>query len=393
MMTIVSGGAIEANGTMWFSGWTDGISYFLPPGTEIDAKTIFPVLRESADSSRTITVIFDPASGRFDAYRGKIAYRICGIVTDTKRFGPADGTCGPTNGAPSFGLAISPSLSLGIADSATYRSDSIVELTEALGDTQLKPALRVLALRARGEAHRSEALRKRGKVDEHYMAALRDVTAWTALTPEDREAWLEAAGLLTDLGAYDDAIRAYRAIGRHWSDEGYRVAVRIGAIFRIRGRYGDALAELDRFVATSGPQEGMRFHYHRGWTLTLLGRYEEAIREFSAGLSAQPDYPWALFRRACAYGAVGDITKAAADQRIGRREFAKALALETEPRDDDRADLAHADAIGAQLDALVAKGSTSPVKFACEGYIDDNLKRLRSPLLKAANVAAAIGKW
>ena len=29
IMTGVFGGAIEANGTLWFAGWTDGMSFFL----------------------------------------------------------------------------------------------------------------------------------------------------------------------------------------------------------------------------------------------------------------------------------------------------------------------------------------------------------------------------
>jgi len=393
LITGVSGGAIEKNGTLWFSGWTDGMSFFLPPESEIDAQSLFPVLTDSAETSRALTVYFDPASGRFDAFHGRIAYRLCAVVTATKRFGSADGNCGSTKGTASFGLEISPSLSLGVADSATYRAASIAELTTALNADQLNPTLRVIALRARADAHSSEADKKHGSVDGHYVAALRDVAAWAKLTPEDREAWLEAASILTDLGAYDDAIRGYRAIGRHWTDEAYRVAVQIGSALRVQGRYAEALAELDRLVAAAGPQGGMKFRYNRGWTLIMLGRYDEAIREFSEGLTAQPDYPWALLQRACAYAAVGNIAKAAADQQLGLREYTKAMATQTEPSDDDRANMARADAIGKQLDALVAKGSTSPVKFACEGYIDSQYKRARSPLLKAADIAAAVGKW
>ena len=387
--TNVSGGAVAPDGTMWFSGWTEGVSFFLPPGGAIDGDSLFQALKGSSDAGRWVTVTFDPASGQFDRARGRIAYRICAVKTETALFGQASLACPATGAAASFGTAIAPALSLGVADSAAYRAASISELDAALGDAGLDPVLRAIGLRARSEAHALAALKDHKAADTHLVAALHDATAWAALAPEDHEAWLQAAQQLIDLGAYDQAIRSYQAIAAHWADENYRAAVRIGAIYRIEGRNEDALAALDRLVATAGPQPGMKFHYHRGWTLTLLGRYDAAIRDLSEGLAAQPDYQWAYMRRACANAAIGNIKNAAADQRLGANKLAAVMSTETEPLDTELADATHANAVADQLDALAKKGSVVPTKVACEGYSEDAHKRRRSALLTDADIAAA----
>ena len=388
--TMVTGGAIDANGTLWFSGWTEGVSFYLPPNDPIDAHALFRTLKAANGESRMVIVTFDPTSGRFDEPHDRIAYRICALASGEEHYGQKGGSC-PTDAASApFGTAIQQPLALGVADSATGRAASIGELDAALRDAGLDPRLQLIALRARAEAHSLAALKNPASADMHLVAALHDVAAWRALAPEDRDAWLKAAALLADLGAYDDSIQAYRAIAVHWTDEKYRSAVRIGAIYRVEGRYKEALAELDHLVETDGPQPGMKFHYHRGWTLTLLGRFDEAIRDLSEGLTTQPDYPWAYLRRACAYAAIGRIKDAAADQRLGAGELATLMAADTEPLDSERADVARTRAVADQLDALAAKASSSPVRLACEGYSEDQPKRSRSALLTSPDLAAAL---
>ncbi len=87
------------------------------------------------------------------------------------------------------------------------------------------------------------------------------------------------------------------------------------AIYLTEGEYDKALGALDDLAKDAGrPPSGMAYHYHRGWVLSALGRYDEAIAEFSAGLKSQPDYSWALTKRACAYGQTGKLAEAVADQ-------------------------------------------------------------------------------
>lgn len=57
----------------------------------------------------------------------------------------------------------------------------------------------------------------------------------------------------------------------------------------------------------------MMTQYNLGWTLSELGRYEEAIAAFSRGIARHSDYPFAYFRRGLAYHRVGQSDKAESD--------------------------------------------------------------------------------
>jgi len=109
----------------------------------------------------------------------------------------------------------------------------------------------------------------------------------------------------------------YRAVGRRWPDRGFQVAVDSGAIYRRQGHYAEALRALDDYAASAGPQQGMRFHYHRAWTLILLNRPAEAVEDLRIGFAGQPDYPSAFFLRACAEFRLGRRGDALADERQG----------------------------------------------------------------------------
>lgn len=90
------------------------------------------------------------------------------------------------------------------------------------------------------------------------------------------------------------------------------------AIFqREKKQYKEALASLrqaekrDEDGPGTGP--GMAVFYHKGWTLHEAGRYSEAIKAYTLGIPRQPDYGWALYRRALAYEAIGDRAQAKRD--------------------------------------------------------------------------------
>jgi tetratricopeptide (TPR) repeat protein len=150
--------------------------------------------------------------------------------------------------------------------------------------------------------------------DRILVAALADSRERVAINPDDREAHYAVARHLTDLGAYDEALVIYANIGRRWPDEGLRVATRTGAIYRQRGEYRRALATLDDFAARAGRPEGMRFAYHRAWSLMMLGRFQDAIAELDVGLQTQPDYSSAWQMRSCAHAQLGAIDEARSDQ-------------------------------------------------------------------------------
>ncbi len=57
----------------------------------------------------------------------------------------------------------------------------------------------------------------------------------------------------------------------------------------------------------------MMTQYHLGWSLSALGRYDEAVQAFTRGISDQPDYPFVYWRRGLAYEALHQSENARAD--------------------------------------------------------------------------------
>ena len=90
-----------------------------------------------------------------------------------------------------------------------------------------------------------------------------------------------------------------------------------------------AAMSLDEDGPGTGP--GMAVHYQMGQTLHAMGRYQDAIEVYTRGIPKQPDYGYALYRRALAYEAVGD-------REMAKRDLFRAAELE--PRDGYEADVA-----------------------------------------------------
>lgn len=93
--------------------------------------------------------------------------------------------------------------------------------------------------------------------------------------------------------------------------------VMLGAYYRELKQYDLSLAALrdalkyDEDGPNTGP--GMAVYYHTGQTLHAAGRYAEAIEAYTIGIPKQPDYGYALYRRALSYEALGDKTQAKRD--------------------------------------------------------------------------------
>jgi tetratricopeptide (TPR) repeat protein len=83
----------------------------------------------------------------------------------------------------------------------------------------------------------------------------------------------------------------------------------------------DAIKEaekLDEDGPGTGP--GMAVYYHKGQALHGAGRYKEAVKAYTRGISEQPDYGWAFYQRALAYEAMGNRVQA-------RRDMSRVAAL------------------------------------------------------------------
>ena len=205
-----------------------------------------------------------------------------------------------------------------------------------------------------------------------------------ALAPQDAQAQYAVARPLLALGAYDEALDIYRNIGRRWPDEAFDVAIRTGALHRQRGDHQGALRQLDDYArAHPDSANGMRFHYHRAWTLTLLERFEEAEREIDNGFSTQPDYASAYQLRACARARLGRLEGALADEEraleiMGGHARENSVAL--------RADMARSRTVIESLRTAIRQGRATPMAAPCDGFWDRWIRpRPRSPLLPAVS--------
>ena len=86
--------------------------------------------------------------------------------------------------------------------------------------------------------------------------------------------------------------------------------VMLGAYYRELKQYDLSLAALKEALKYDedgpGTGPGMAVYYHTGQTLHAAGRYAEAVEAYTVGIPRQPDYGYALYRRALSYEALGD---------------------------------------------------------------------------------------
>jgi tetratricopeptide (TPR) repeat protein len=124
----------------------------------------------------------------------------------------------------------------------------------------------------------------------------------------------------------------------------------------------------------------MKFHYHRGWTLSQLGRFDEALADFSEGLKTQPDYAWAYVRRGCANASVGQLAEALADMDMAVLKYAQYMTGEGPGVRHDKAEFI---ANSQRLKAAMAGGEHKPIHGLCDNFWGDNGKpRSLSVLLR-----------
>jgi tetratricopeptide (TPR) repeat protein len=90
-------------------------------------------------------------------------------------------------------------------------------------------------------------------------------------------------------------------------------------VYRESGNFPAALDDLQRAKALiaaykgSDPSPAMTYYFNLGRTLHAMGKYDDAIAAFSAGMPEQPDYYWAYYYRALSYEKTGQRDKVVAD--------------------------------------------------------------------------------
>ena len=364
----------------WFQFAFSHQRFRLPPDAGV-AEPMIQVLAEASRRGVAVRVRYDAWAGRADASGGFVEYPLCALsVASGASVGDESVDCPAPAGPPADGTE--SRLARGLAFNLAQPAEARLLLGRALEDSNLSGPLRAVALEARASAAETIAATLPFATDafDHMAAdALADDRAWVAVAPDDPEAQYAVARLLADLGGYAEAEAVYRAIGRHWPDEAFSVAVRTGALYRRQGRYAEALRALDEHAAREGTPPGMKFHYHRAWTLTLLNRPQEAVEELGQGLATQPDYSYAYFMRACAYGRLGRIGEALADQERGL-ELLRGVVQDGGPLFAD--EVAIAAAAADALRQLAAARRPAPSGVACDRLWERDIRsRPRSPLL------------
>lgn len=352
------------------------------------ADDIIAALKGSRETGRAISVHYfvDGASFPFDS--AKPIFIVHEATYDGKTI-PLDDAPPPPdpNAVPLPRDIAAAALAKGIALAGDSDPREAVHLvSSAIASPALELPLQALAYKVRRGIYIGTALSAWPpgvERDKLFMVALADSRAWQQLAPDDPHTAPAVAESLAYLGAYDEAIAAYRQAIARWPDQDFWPEIRIAAIYRSLGDYGRSLATLDEIVKHDGAQTGMAWHYHRGWTLRMAGRLDEAIAEFDAGLKSQPDYGGAFFQRACALAQTGRLKDAIADQKQYIGTFA-VYGNDAPPSPQLKHDRERAIEAEKELEAAYAGDPSAKTDAACVGYWDwGEDKRERSALLPA----------
>lgn len=387
---VATSGAVGAAGTdggQWFAIDLGEQRFRLPPVSAEEADRYIDLINAATERGFSLHIRYDATAGQVGVDGPYVIYPLCSVtVGDATPIGDEAANC-PPRPAPGESAEERLALGLGIAIERPEAAQAL--LGEALAAGTLPAQARALAFNVRGGVAERLAARHEPGSAEHdrlIAAALADYRGWLTLAPDETEARLAVARTLAGLGGYDEAVAVLEALGRAFPDRAFEVAIRLGAIDRLRGNSESALRRLDDFAARHGEPEGMRYHYHRAWTLMVLRRDSEAIAAIDKGLQAQPDYSWAYLLRSCVRARLGRLADALADQE---RAYALLMLLPIRDEPALAEPLARSRALTEELRAAIAAvspfpGRTRPLPAACEGFWDRWLRtRPRSPLLDA----------
>jgi tetratricopeptide (TPR) repeat protein len=343
-------------------------SFFCVDTLDEDARR---ALVESGDTNRSIAWRVHLNGAYLENQSASMYFWVESFEYDGRRFGPyAARTRRSWRRMPPESAA----LIRGAAFLKAHRlNDAIRQLDAALSGDALGRRHTFLALDLRANALEGLAYPSGSTVndadDALVMRAIQDWRRAAGLDADSFRQFMDEANATVMLGAYPEALAMFEEALRRWPGEYFYIATRKGAVHRLLGEHDSALAALDDLVAQHGPQGGMMYHYHRGWTLNELQRYEEAEQEFTAGLESQPDYPYAFAARACARAQLGKTEDAVEDQwRAVELQQQMAAALPG----DGAASRAQA-RLALTLDALERSHGRNPgqaTDIACAGLHD-----------------------
>ena len=105
----------------------------------------------------------------------------------------------------------------------------------------------------------------------------------------------------------------------------YHQYIKYSAYLRSVGRYQDSLRAIRSAEAfdTKEGEMSMMTQYNMGWTLHMLGRHRESVEAYTRGISAQPKFPFAYWRRGLVLDAMGKKQEAKKDFEEFLRRMSK----------------------------------------------------------------------
>ncbi len=386
---VVADGAV-GHGVLWFTLSGADLRFSAPTASLPQPEAFFAALKMSAGATRSIIVHYRLDSGSIYGPTSAATFAPQDIVYDGHAIAGVtpSGSAGPPAELHEAALARAIALT-DTGDDAGART----ALNDAQAGGVLTPALRILALKTRAAADEHEATADHPPGpdrDRLLVAVLADARRWSQADPDDPQACYRLAGALRDLGAYDAALAEYQAIGSRWPDEWFWSTIRIAATRRIMGDYPQALKILDEMDRLHDVKTTMPFHYHRGWTLRLMGRMAEATREFTAGIAVQPDFHGAFMQRACVLARQGRIGDALADLQTAlalQKTYAEGRPVTPALQMNE----AWGAAVLADLRSAAAASPARPVDAPCHGYWDEGEgRRERSALIDAVGAPAGL---
>lgn len=367
----------DEKGDAWFRLAGHEARLMLPSGAE--RETFWLLLEAAEERNVTFHVRVDAAAGRLVGESRRLVYPVCSIRTPTgASFGDEARNCPPRAPPEAESERL---LALALAQVDEHPEQARRLLSEALAASPELPLLaRAVAYKERAELTEFLSLDLApGEAQDRLLAdALADRRRLADLLPDRAGPQLALANAFSALGAYEEAEEVLRETGRRWPDEAFNVAVDLGALFRQQGNYRRALDMLDDYARRNPGVDGMRYHYHRAWTLMLLGRNEEALRSVDAGLVSQPDYGSAYGLRSCLLSRLGRLDEALADQEraielyglmIGQGAYSRVV-------------IERSRSAAAALREAVAAGRRGPVSAPCWELLRLwSRPRSRSPLI------------
>ena len=369
-------GGDDGVGEVLLFGPTPNVRFSIDQSDVGDNTPAFRAITAAIDQTRLLTLAVDWGAAHLDADHSNIVFPICSVRFKEIAAVMSKPCPRPVeNLAPGYRLLAQ---AIVLAENG-QSADAIPLFGAAIDSNELEPAWRLNALNFRANAtfNRAFALPDWSiEQDRFFMSALSDWRQVETARPSPKIRG-SIANALSRLGAYDEARAMIETSDDPADPEGFQKAITTASIARLQGKPQEALEILNTMAGRINDDGGMKFHYHRGRTLMQLGRYDEAIADFTRGLQSQPDYSSAITLRGCAHAAVGEITAAREDFQTAQLKIAD-NALEGSASES----ASRVSKMIATVEGIEAANPTKPAPDVCVDYIGKlDSKRSRSPLL------------